>query len=109
MGAIMSDMPLSFQISQLVPTGSADDAVIKLTAGQLRRWSELANDSEINKLGSAACGPMICARAHLHPGSHMTAEEWATASQPVDPSQEQPEKKKEKIEWHGVGGCNDWG
>ena len=42
----MSDMPLSFQISQLVPTGSADDAVIKLTAGELRRWSELARVRE---------------------------------------------------------------
>lgn len=32
-----------------------------------------------------SCGPMVCARVKGHPGSHMSREEWESASKPVTP------------------------
>ena len=48
---------------------------------------KLLDDADTFRAGKARelgpCGAMVCARDQGHPGSHMTAEEWATAQCPV--------------------------
>jgi hypothetical protein len=41
-------------------------------------WAEDSNTND------EECGLMRCARTKGHPGSHLSAEEWRTASKPID-------------------------
>ena len=62
----------------------ADKIINALTKALCQNDTPVVSKSQAKRLAAVRCGSMICVREHGHSGSHMTSEEWKTASVPID-------------------------